>query len=1077
MHDSPAPKPKCHREVFKSSRYLKPFMMRNKLKRSKTCKDVSRPSKDRQRAAEVIPLVLTESSCSSHETSDSTFCAKYIKIAPIFVHTARHSKSKRTSDRKQDQHVNKLQESAPQSEDVQLVKSEQRLSVSVFHLTEKNGPSWRGQLSPSALHCCLDEIQTSNPAFPARTVFSTFQKKASERLQNSLSTGNSPHQRSLQNHIKEKRKRGNESTERVPKRPKCGLVGMGYCHMSVQVVQESTVLTAKEQPRRNKLSRTHRLRQQSGSPAGLVNNCEPGSGLINCTESYFQSLKPSDILQRDYSFEDIPWTDKYSPQHSSEVVGNSASVNKLQCWLKKWKLRAECDERRKMEERKQEDNSIDSWDCGDFQGEAGAEDDTEEPLCNAMLITGPPGVGKTASVYACCQELGFKVFEVNCSSQRSGRQVLSQLKEATQSHLVEMSGKDPLKPTYFNNYSCTPKSETLPGKAVPSRNVTSNPKKRAAQTFGQSSRKGKANPATVTLANYFKMKAKADHLHFSGLSPSEKPDSKKSGNPSPGCDQTVPQNKKTATSLILFEEVDVIFDDDVGFLAAIKTFMTTTKRPVILTTNDPSFRERFSCGIEEIIFKTPSVENVCSYLQLVGLAENVRLELDDVSSLIRLFRGDVRRCLLQLQLWVQSGRGRASQSGGSPKEPTHVQRSNVTERGDNADFQHPQYDTGCTASMLGHPPVSQNQLRNLLKCGYWTEIDMLRLLRLLAESWRGGVPLLYSNLELLLPIEAKETSVHIVGRGTCSGLQSELALSDIDLQIQQLDGNVSPKASATNSISVRSNSTLSRGKYDTTSSSSLTQTPPRPSLSSKRAHSRTSSSRDKTEENAAKVTTYCLDALADFFDLMSYLDATMPAAVPLVSGSCRPEAFAWTGAGIKDGLLDEMSEEEGGRSWSQERLAEVQAVVEGLGCHRCCWQVSKAWTEVQKHRQELGDISWGRLVERLSLPASSKRQSFRFSFQPLCAPSVSQRRYELNRTVLGSESFSLLGNRQAVSVDYMPVLRYICRFQREQQQKEEPVRFLKYLSRLHLGLSKSTIQHLAEEFSERSSHPHYLTLP
>lgn len=43
--------------------------------------------------------------------------------------------------------------------------------------------------------------------------------------------------------------------------------------------------------------------------------------------------------------------------------------------------------------------------------------------------------------------------------------------------------------------------------------------------------------------------------------------------------------KRTATSLILFEEVDIIFDDDTGFLAAIKTFMTTTKRPVILTTS------------------------------------------------------------------------------------------------------------------------------------------------------------------------------------------------------------------------------------------------------------------------------------------------------------------------------------------------------------------------------------------------------------------------------------------------------------------------------------------------------------
>lgn len=45
------------------------------------------------------------------------------------------------------------------------------------------------------------------------------------------------------------------------------------------------------------------------------------------------------------------------------------------------------------------------------------------------------------------------------------------------------------------------------------------------------------------------------------------------------------QSKKTATSLILFEEVDVIFDEDSGFLAAIKTFMMTTKRPVVLTTS------------------------------------------------------------------------------------------------------------------------------------------------------------------------------------------------------------------------------------------------------------------------------------------------------------------------------------------------------------------------------------------------------------------------------------------------------------------------------------------------------------
>lgn len=35
--------------------------------------------------------------------------------------------------------------------------------------------------------------------------------------------------------------------------------------------------------------------------------------------------------------------------------------------------------------------------------------DEENILCNTMLLIGPPGIGKTAAVYACAQELGFKV--------------------------------------------------------------------------------------------------------------------------------------------------------------------------------------------------------------------------------------------------------------------------------------------------------------------------------------------------------------------------------------------------------------------------------------------------------------------------------------------------------------------------------------------------------------------------------------------------------------------------------------------------------------------------------------------
>uniref|UniRef100_A0A3Q3E920 ATPase family AAA domain-containing protein 5-like n=1 Tax=Labrus bergylta TaxID=56723 RepID=A0A3Q3E920_9LABR len=759
---------------------------------------------------------------------------KGVKIAPIFLNTAQHS----SCDGKLDQLKERLQKSElpPHCKDHQ-----QRLST-VSHLTKRKG-SCRDKLSASVLHCHLEDIQTSNPAFPVQAVFSTLQKKASEGL--------------------------------------------------------------------------HAFR----SKGEVCNNSE---------DLQFNFTKPSHLIELVY--DDVLWTDKYSPQHSSEVIGNSVSVSKLQSWLKKWKLRADCEERRKLEERKREENS--SWDCGDFLGEAGAE---EEPLCNTMLIRGPPGVGKTASVYACAQELGFKVFEVNCSSQRSGHHVLSQLKEATQSHLTVK--------LVFTGFS-TLFSST--GKTVTSKNVSSSSKKRAAQSFGRSARKRKANPATVSLANYFKMKNKADLLHSGGLSPSEKTDGKKPGNQTAGCDHRVPQNKKTATSLILFEEVDVIFDDDVGFLAAIKTFMSTTKRPVILTANDPSFRERFSCCMEDVSYK------------LVALAENVHLQSDDVSGLLKLSRGDVRRSLLQLQLWVKSGGGLVSKGGGL-------------------------------------------FFSFLLQCQFWSEVDMNELLRLLAESWRRAVPFLYSNLELLLLTPNMETSVCSLDNGPSPGLQSEVAPSDSRPHILQLDEDVSPKVSATDRKPCRTTSRLSRRKHTTPVSG------------------------EKIEKPAANLVTDCLDTLTDFFDLMSYIDATVPAAMPVVSGACKPEVFVWTGAEIKDGLLDEMrEEEEGGRSWSQEMLLDFQSAVEGLGSHRCCccWQ-SKVWSEAQKHRQELGDTEWRRLVERLTPPVSLNRHIY--------SPSQLVKIDE-------NKSFSLLGNRTAVSVDYLPVLRFICRFQRAQQHTEKPLR-------------------------------------
>ncbi|MEQ2283753.1 hypothetical protein AMECASPLE_014864 [Ameca splendens] len=993
-------------------------MKRNKLKRNKTTLSKEGPH-------HVVPDRQENPSAADSEEKKSSLCRGF-KIAPIFSPTTQHRKHEGRSDAESDRPERK---SMPPSQSGD-VKSPRTGS----HLTGKRGAvvsSWR--LS-SNVESCLEEIQQSNPAFPVPAVFSTLLKKASEVQQESGPAGHCFHPESSQTHLKEKSRRGLVS-ERLPKRPKSDLAAeavVGHCLQSGQ--------DEKKQPRRTKLS----CSQQSWSPVDLGNSCPTNLGWMNHNTPDTELIKASDQVQGDSSIEDVLWTDKYVPRHSSEVIGNFASVNKLHSWLKKWKLRADGDQRRQVEERKREDNNL--WDCGDFQGEAGLEDRGKEPLSKAMLLTGPSGVGKTAAVYACAQELGFKVFEVNCSSQRSGRQVLSQLKEVTQSHLVDSPGEDPLKPAYFNNYSAnsfTAKSVALPGKMQ----LASKSKTRAARNLSSSGRKFKAKPASVTLAHYFKMKGKADRLDISYTSTAGKPETEEVENSSAGCDQTVPKSKKTATSLIVFEEVDVVFEDEVGFLTAIKAFMATTKRPVVLTAGDPLFKERFDCYLDEIIFKTPSAVNICNYLQLVCLAEGFRLPSEDASSLFRLTCGDVRRCLLQLQLWVNSSGRWTSQGGKVPEEPISSQHWSAT-KGGSLDSTFPPWQAGCSAHMLGLHPVTQNYLLNFLKLGSWSETDMLKFLSM---SWRRGVPLLYSNLELLLSTGAPESD---------SQLQTEPRRPGADLHILRLNHTIGSELSQSRFKSSRlSRRRCTASASDARSASDLPRKTQRASFNE--TQSKAQSSCDKPEEHAAKMVANSLDGLADFFDLMSNIDAMLPHHI---SGPHTAEAFVWTGADIKEGLLDESAEEDG-KSRNQDGLQEIRAAAEGLGCRRFWRRVTEAWTEAHKYKQKLNVKQWNRLQERLLPTTCFKRQNLSFTAQPPCAPSVSQRRFRLSRMVLSSKTFSLLGNRRAVSVDYLPVLRFICRTLGARQHRGELGSGWKYLSGTHLGLSKSAVQLLAEDFS------------
>lgn len=713
------------------------------------------------------------------------------------------------------------------------------------------------------------------------------------------------------------------------------------------------VMPAPDKPHRpNRLSRSQKLKK------GKLDD-------IPDTKPDHQSPKTSVFHHREPFSEDVLWTDKYHPEHSREVIGNRAAVQKLHSWLKKWKLKTDSEERLKYEEALNKQTN-DCWDCGDFVDEVVAGDRSEEHLCNTVLLTGPTGVGKTAAVYACAMELGFKVFEVNCSSRRCGQDVLAQLKEATQSHLVETSDPNPLKPAFFNSCNTdrrSTKAHTLPAKTLKKATCATSKSRRVQK---RSNLKNKANP--ITLTSYFTTKAKAQKLYHRAMS-TEK--SKKSINPAVNVNQRGAFSKKMVTCLILFEEVDVIFEDDVGFLAAIKTLMTITKRPVILTTTDPMFRDRFNRSLDEIYFQTQSMADVCSYLQLLCLAENIQLDSDDVRTLFKVTKGDVRRCLLQLQLWGNSGGGRS----------TAFKR----------EFNY----KGCSANMLGLQSVTQTDLQHLLHEEQMTKL----LLQPLVESWRNGFPIMYSNLELLL--QAKECSCHDPGENIpfCNTQQMEKTCMY----------STGSAAKTKSRLSRRNDRSFSK---IVTSPKAL----------------RSADEMDKTNS---------LSALSDFFDLMSFIDASMPQTQQAVAPH-QLEDFVWTGAKIQDGQLDERQEED---NKSQEIMLDIPATLEVLGFRRC------------KKSSQRGNFA----------ALDSKHLSLITGH--LCPHSVYQRRFEVNKKVLSTAYFRLLHNTRAACTDYLPVIRLVCQTHRKRQKRRTEEHDWCFKSfRTRLGFSKKTVEILASEF-------------
>ena len=77
----------------------------------------------------------------------------------------------------------------------------------------------------------------------------------------------------------------------------------------------------------------------------------------------------------------LPWVEKYRPRHMKDIINQRNAVQKVNDWVRSW--------------------------IGGM------------PKKKALLLAGPPGSGKTSTVYALANDYGFEVIELNASDERT----------------------------------------------------------------------------------------------------------------------------------------------------------------------------------------------------------------------------------------------------------------------------------------------------------------------------------------------------------------------------------------------------------------------------------------------------------------------------------------------------------------------------------------------------------------------------------------------------------------------------------------------------------------------------------